>query len=139
MYTSSKPYFYGTGRRKKSVARVRIVPGSGAITVNGRSKTYSESAPVSELIIKNNRFCGMGARPDILTATGCYNPKNKIIHGKIVIESNEFTSCDGGYIALKYFDTVIIKNNTFKQNPSYVPRWQKAHIQTNYCNTITVD
>ena len=36
MYTSSKPYFYGTGRRKKSVARVRIVPGSGAITVNGR-------------------------------------------------------------------------------------------------------
>ncbi|MBE6621155.1 MAG: 30S ribosomal protein S9, partial [Ruminococcaceae bacterium] len=25
MYTSAKPYFYGTGRRKKSVARVRIV------------------------------------------------------------------------------------------------------------------
>ena len=36
MYTSSKPYFYGTGRRKKSVARVRIIPGSGAITINGR-------------------------------------------------------------------------------------------------------
>ena len=34
MYTSSKPYFYGTGRRKKSVARVRIVPGTGVITVN---------------------------------------------------------------------------------------------------------
>ena len=36
MYTSAKPYFYGTGRRKKSVARVRIIPGSGAITINGR-------------------------------------------------------------------------------------------------------
>ena len=36
MYTSSKPYFYGTGRRKKSVARVRIVPGNGAITINKR-------------------------------------------------------------------------------------------------------
>ena len=36
MYTSAKPYFYGTGRRKKSVARVRIVPGSGVITINGR-------------------------------------------------------------------------------------------------------
>ena len=35
MYTSAKPYFYGTGRRKKSVARVRIYPGSGAITING--------------------------------------------------------------------------------------------------------
>ncbi len=36
MYTSAKPYFYGTGRRKKSVARVRIVPGSGVVTINGR-------------------------------------------------------------------------------------------------------
>ncbi len=35
-YTSAKPYFYGTGRRKKSVARVRILPGSGNITINGR-------------------------------------------------------------------------------------------------------
>ena len=34
MYTSAKPYFYGTGRRKKSVARVRIIPGTGVITVN---------------------------------------------------------------------------------------------------------
>ena len=35
-YTSAKPYFYGTGRRKKSVARVRLVPGTGVITINGR-------------------------------------------------------------------------------------------------------
>ena len=37
MYTSAKPYFYGTGRRKSSVARVRLYPGTGAITINGRS------------------------------------------------------------------------------------------------------
>ena len=36
MYTSAKPYFYGTGRRKKSVARGRIVPGTGKITINKR-------------------------------------------------------------------------------------------------------
>ena len=36
MYTSAKPYFYGTGRRKSSVARVRVYPGSGKITINGR-------------------------------------------------------------------------------------------------------
>jgi small subunit ribosomal protein S9 len=29
-------YFYGTGRRKTSVARVRLYPGNGAIIVNGR-------------------------------------------------------------------------------------------------------
>ena len=28
--------FYGTGRRKHSVARVRIYPGSGNVTINGR-------------------------------------------------------------------------------------------------------
>ena len=36
MYTSAKPYFYGTGRRKKSVARVRLYPGTGSIIINGR-------------------------------------------------------------------------------------------------------
>ncbi len=36
MYTSAKPYFYGTGRRKKSVARVRVYPGTGVITINKR-------------------------------------------------------------------------------------------------------
>ena len=33
----TKPYFYGTGRRKSSVARVRVFPeGTGSITINGR-------------------------------------------------------------------------------------------------------
>lgn len=32
----TKPYFYGTGRRKKSVARVRVYAGTGKITVNDR-------------------------------------------------------------------------------------------------------
>ena len=29
--------YYGTGRRKKSIARVRLVPGTGQITINKRS------------------------------------------------------------------------------------------------------
>ena len=32
----SKPYFYGTGRIKHSVARVRLYAGTGNITINGR-------------------------------------------------------------------------------------------------------
>ena len=32
-----KVQFYGTGRRKSSVARVRLVAGEGNITVNGRA------------------------------------------------------------------------------------------------------
>ncbi|MBQ8209423.1 MAG: 30S ribosomal protein S9 [Clostridia bacterium] len=34
MYESS--YYYGTGRRKSSVARVRVYPGTGKITINDR-------------------------------------------------------------------------------------------------------
>ena len=33
---ASERYFYGTGRRKTAVARVRLYPGSGEILVNGR-------------------------------------------------------------------------------------------------------
>jgi small subunit ribosomal protein S9 len=35
--SQDKVVYWGTGRRKSSVARVRLVPGTGAITVNGRS------------------------------------------------------------------------------------------------------
>ena len=33
----AKMQYYGTGRRKSSVARVRLVPGKGNVTVNGKS------------------------------------------------------------------------------------------------------
>ncbi|MBE5813510.1 MAG: 30S ribosomal protein S9 [Clostridiales bacterium] len=33
----AKKYFYGTGRRKEAVARVRIIPGKGKITINDRT------------------------------------------------------------------------------------------------------
>jgi len=37
MYKPKKPYFYGTGRRKSSVARVHLYAGgTGTVTVNGR-------------------------------------------------------------------------------------------------------
>ena len=36
MSMSNSVVYWGTGRRKTSVARVRLVPGSGTITINGR-------------------------------------------------------------------------------------------------------
>ena len=37
MYQSKRPYLYGTGRRKSSVARVHLFPtGTGSIIINGR-------------------------------------------------------------------------------------------------------
>ena len=37
MYESKKKYAYGTGRRKSSIARVRVYEnGTGSILINGR-------------------------------------------------------------------------------------------------------
>jgi small subunit ribosomal protein S9 len=44
--------YYGTGRRKTSVARVRLVPGEGIITVNGRPLVEYFGLKTLELIIK---------------------------------------------------------------------------------------
>ncbi|MFS0784241.1 MULTISPECIES: 30S ribosomal protein S9 [Bacillus] len=41
--------YYGTGRRKSSVARVRLVPGEGRIVINGRE--INEYFPFDTLIL----------------------------------------------------------------------------------------
>ena len=44
--------YYGTGRRKTSVARVRLVPGEGNIVVNGRELGEYFGRKTLELIVK---------------------------------------------------------------------------------------
>jgi len=47
-----KNVFYGTGRRKKSIARVRLVEGTGVITVNGKSLDEYFGTEVLKVIVK---------------------------------------------------------------------------------------
>ncbi|MBR2786012.1 MAG: 30S ribosomal protein S9 [Clostridia bacterium] len=49
---SEKIVFYGTGRRKKSIARVRLVEGTGAITINGRSIDEYFGAETLKVIVR---------------------------------------------------------------------------------------
>ena len=44
--------YYGTGRRKTSVARVRLIPGDGKIVINGREFEEYFALPSLQLIIK---------------------------------------------------------------------------------------
>ncbi len=44
--------YYGTGRRKSSVARVRLVPGTGKITVNKRELNEYFGRQTLELIVR---------------------------------------------------------------------------------------
>ena len=48
----SKPYFYGTGRRKSSVARVRVYQGTGNITINGRDINEYFGLDTLKLIVR---------------------------------------------------------------------------------------
>ena len=45
--TQTNQYYQGTGRRKRSVAQVRIVSGSGTVVVNGKS--LEEAMPMEAL------------------------------------------------------------------------------------------
>jgi small subunit ribosomal protein S9 len=53
-------FFYGTGRRKNAVACVRIVPGKGNVTVNGRELEEYFGLETLKIIVK---------QPLVLTAT----------------------------------------------------------------------
>ena len=44
--------YYGTGRRKSSVARVRLVPGNGEIVINGKKVDAYFGKKTLEMIVK---------------------------------------------------------------------------------------
>lgn len=48
----SKIQFMGTGRRKESVARVRLIPGSGQVTVNGKAMEEYFGLDTLKLIVR---------------------------------------------------------------------------------------
>ena len=49
----TKPYFYGTGRRKHSVARVRVYNGTGKMTINGRDINDYFGLETLKLIVRS--------------------------------------------------------------------------------------
>ena len=72
MYNSN-PYFYGTGRRTSSVARVRVYPnGTGAITINGRDIDEYFGLDTLKLIVRQPMELTetIGAFDIICTVTG---------------------------------------------------------------------
>lgn len=48
----AKVYYYGTGRRKKSIARVRLIPGEGNITINERTLDNYFGLETMKVIVK---------------------------------------------------------------------------------------
>ncbi|NES81844.1 MAG: 30S ribosomal protein S9 [Moorea sp. SIO2B7] len=68
MESTDRVVYWGTGRRKASVARVRLVPGSGEVTVNGKpGEIYFNRIPGYMTVIKAPlETLGLEAEYDIL-------------------------------------------------------------------------
>ncbi len=67
MYESKNPYFYGTGRKKHSVARVRVYQGTGKITVNGRDIDDYFGLETLKLIVRQPlNLCGIAEQFDVV-------------------------------------------------------------------------
>ena len=77
--------FYGTGRRKKSIARVRLVPGSGTITINKRDIDDYFGLETLKLIVRQPlEAVGMTAKLDVfanVTGGGVTGQAGAIRHG----------------------------------------------------------
>ena len=59
--------YYGTGRRKSSVARVRLIPGSGKITINDREfADYIPSAAVRLDVLQPLNLTNTSTSYDVL-------------------------------------------------------------------------
>ena len=66
MYETS-PFFYGTGRRKKSVARVRVYAGTGKIIINDREIDDYFGLETLKLIVRQPlAFTGTADKFDIV-------------------------------------------------------------------------
>jgi len=67
MYTPKKAYFYGTGRRKSSVARVKLLPGgSGVITINNRTiDNYFGLATLKYIVRQPLELLGLTEKFDV--------------------------------------------------------------------------
>ncbi len=86
MYKSKKPYNYGTGRRKSSVARVRLYQdGTGAITINGRDIDDYFGLETLKMIVRQPlELLGLTGKVDIIATVsggGVSGQAGAIRHG----------------------------------------------------------
>ena len=73
--TTQRAYFYGTGRRKTAVARVRLFPGTGQVIVNGKALKDAFPRQTLQVLLE---------QPLRVTNTaGRYNVSAKVVGGGI--------------------------------------------------------
>jgi len=78
-------YYYGTGRRKTSTARVRLYDGKGQVVINGKpSSVYLNPANLIEVVMQPLVLVGMKDRFDVsvkVNGGGASSQAEAIRHG----------------------------------------------------------
>ena len=78
----TKAYYYGTGRRKSSVARVRVYNGTGKITINGRDIDDYFGLETLKLIVRQPlELCGLSGQYVRVVGGGVSGQAGAIRHG----------------------------------------------------------
>ena len=91
----TKPYFYGTGRRKDSVARVRVYTGTGKVTINDRDIDNYFGLETLKLIVRSPLvLLGLEGKHDVVVRVsggGVSGQAGAIRHGlaRALLQQNE--------------------------------------------------
>ena len=91
----TKPYFYGTGRRKDSVARVRVYTGTGKVTINDRDIDSYFGLETLKLIVRSPLvLLGLEGKYDVVVRVsggGVSGQAGAIRHGlaRALLQQNE--------------------------------------------------
>ena len=92
---NNEAYFYGTGRRKSSVARVRLLPGTGKVTINGRDiEEYFGLETLKTICRQPLALIGAEGKYDVIvsvTGGGVTGQAGAIRHGvaRALLEADE--------------------------------------------------
>ena len=95
MPKAEKKYYYGTGRRKDAVARVRLVEGNGKITVNGKDLVeYFGLETLKELLNQPLTVTNSSSKYDVISTVkgGGYTGQAGAIRHGIARALNEANS-----------------------------------------------
>ncbi|MDB4896112.1 MAG: ribosomal protein [Firmicutes bacterium] len=83
--TTALAQYWGTGRRKNAVARVRLVPGTGTVTVNGRTlEDYFGLQTLQMLATSPLNVVGVAGKYDVIVTViggGVSGQSGAVRHG----------------------------------------------------------
>jgi small subunit ribosomal protein S9 len=92
---NDQAYFYGTGRRKAAIARVRLYPGNGAVIINGKNlEDVFSHPPLQSVIIKPLKVTNTHEKFNVIAKVeggGVSGQAGAICHGisRALVEADE--------------------------------------------------